>query len=48
MEEIEVRITIDLNGNIIHREIIARAQPEVRKPRLLKRIVSNRNRGTAD
>jgi hypothetical protein len=42
MENKEVRITIDLNGNI-HREVIDRSQPEVRKPRLFKRIVSALN-----
>jgi hypothetical protein len=42
MEEKEIRITIDLNGNI-HREFVARAQPEVKKPRLLKKIVSTLN-----
>ena len=42
MENKEVRITIDLNGNI-HREVINQSQPEVRKPRLLKRIVSTLN-----
>ncbi len=39
MEKQEVKITIDPNGNI-HREFIDHTQPEVRKPRLLKRIVS--------
>ncbi len=39
MEKVEVRITIDPSGNI-HREVIDQTQPEVRKPRLLKRIVS--------
>jgi len=39
MDQKEVRITIDPNGNI-HREVIDQTQPDVRKPRLLKRIVS--------
>ena len=40
MDNKEVRIKIDPNGNV-HREIIDRAQPEVRKSKFLKRIVSN-------
>jgi len=39
MEKQEVKITIDPNGNI-HREVIDQTQPEVRRPRLLKRLVS--------
>ena len=37
MEKKDVRITIDLNGNI-HREVIDQTQPEVRKPKFLKRV----------
>jgi hypothetical protein len=40
MENKDVRITIDPNGNI-HREVVDQTQPEIRKPRLLKRIVSS-------
>ena len=40
MEEQDVKITIDQNGNV-HREIIIRPQPEVRKPQRLKRMVSS-------
>ena len=40
MEKKDVRITIDPNGNI-HREVVDQAQPEVRKPRLLKRLVAS-------
>jgi len=40
MEKKEVKITIDPNGNI-HREVIDQTQPEIRRPRFLKRIVSN-------
>jgi hypothetical protein len=39
MENKEVRISVDMNGNI-HREFIDRPQPEVSKPRFIKRIVS--------
>lgn len=42
MENKEVKITIDPNGNI-HREVIDQSQPEVRKPRFIKRLVSNLN-----
>ena len=39
MEKKEVKITIDANGNI-HREVIDQTQPEVRRPRLLRRMIS--------
>jgi hypothetical protein len=37
MENKEVKITIDPNGNI-HREVIDQSQPKVRKPRFIKRL----------
>ena len=40
MEMKDVRITIDPNGNI-HREVVDQTQPEVRKPRFLKRLVAS-------
>ncbi len=39
MENKEVRITVDMNGNV-HREIIDPPKPDARKPRLLKRIAA--------
>ncbi len=40
MEGKELKITIDPNGNI-RREVVDRTQPEERKPRFLKRLVSS-------
>ena len=39
MEDQEIRITIDPNGNI-RREVIDRPRAEAKKPRFLKRIIS--------
>jgi hypothetical protein len=39
MENNEIRITIDPNGNI-QREVVEPIQPEVRKPGLLKRMTA--------
>jgi hypothetical protein len=40
MDKKDVRITIDPNGNI-HREVIDQTQPQIRKPRLLKRLFAS-------
>ncbi len=39
MENKEIRITIDPNGNI-HREFVDREKPAEKKPKLLKKLVS--------
>lgn len=39
MDNTEIKITIDANGNI-HRDIVERGQPETRKHRILKKIAS--------
>jgi hypothetical protein len=39
MEKKELKITIDANGNI-RREVVDQTQPEERKPRFLKKLVS--------
>ena len=40
MEETDIKITIDPNGNI-RREVVERTQSEAKKPKLIKRLVSN-------
>lgn len=40
MDNKEVRIKIDPNGNV-HREIVDRTEPEERKPKFLKRLVTS-------
>jgi hypothetical protein len=39
MEKKDLKITIDANGNI-RREVVDQIQPEERKPRFLKKLVS--------
>lgn len=39
MENKEIKIKIDRNGNV-QREVIDNSQSEIKKPKLLKRIVS--------
>lgn len=39
MDNKEIRIKIDPNGNV-QREIVDRTEPEERKPKLLKRLVT--------
>mgnify|MGYP000855863274 FL=1 len=39
MEKKDLKITIDANGNI-RREVVDQTQPEERKPRFLKKLVS--------
>ena len=39
MEKKDLKITIDVNGNI-RREVVDQAQPDERKPRFLKKLVS--------
>ncbi len=39
MDNKEIKITIDPNGNI-QRKVIDKSQSEVKKPKLIKRIVS--------
>ena len=39
MDKKEIKITIDPNGNI-QRKVIDESQPEFKKPKLIKRIVS--------
>jgi hypothetical protein len=41
MEKKELKISIDANGNI-RREVVVQTQPEERKPRFLKKLVSTR------
>jgi hypothetical protein len=38
MDDKEIRIKIDPNGNV-HREVVERPEPEVKKPRFLRKIV---------
>lgn len=40
MEKKDVKITIDVNGNI-RREVVDQTQQEERKPRFLKKLVSS-------